>query len=299
MADDTKRRKPSEPVHSGKPPGTDKAAATKPAQTPTAKPAATQAAKPARTQAAKPARTQTSKPAGATPRKPRPVVKPPLKPTRAEPEPELPAEAHETLIGRLTSLPGAMADSAIRFVTKTTDVPLRVGKALLLRPEQADMMKEAGQTLKDLREVAGLTRAELSEALDLKDQSLIEAVENGTAILSFELILRLASVLARHDPVPVILRFTRSYNPELWKILEDWGLGRLSLHFEREREFVNIYRRHDAARQLSHEGFQEVLKFTRSAFEMALHFVAERENVPDEEIDPVADERTEDENYED
>jgi transcriptional regulator with XRE-family HTH domain len=193
-------------------------------------------------------------------------------------------EPEESLIKRLTSIPGAVADSAFRIVARTTDVPLRVGKALFLRPEQAEMMQEAGRTLKDLREVAGLTRDELSEALDLKDHSLIEAVENGTAILSFELILRLAALLARHDPIPVILKFTRSYNPELWKMLEDWGLGRLSLHFERERQFINIYRRHDAARKLSDEGFVRVLDFTRAAFEMALHFAAEQENVKDKEL---------------
>ncbi len=206
----------------------------------------------------------------------------------------VPQEPEESLIKRLTSIPGAVADSAFRIVARTTDVPLRVGKALFLRPEQAEMMQEAGRTLKDLREVAGLTRDELSEALDLKDHSLIEAVENGTATLSFELVLRLAALLARHDPIPVILKFTRSYNPELWKMLKDWGLGRLSLHFERERQFINIYRRHDAARKLSDEGFVRVLDFTRAAFEMALHFAAEQENVKDAER-PEAELEDEDE----
>lgn len=205
--------------------------------------------------------------------------------SEALPKPTVDALANQSedpsLMKRLSGLPGAMADSAFRLVAKTTDVPLRVGKAFFLKPEQVEMMKEAGQTLKDLREVAGLTRDELSASLDLRDRSLLEAVENGTATLSFELILRLAAVLARHDPVPVILKFTRSYNPELGKILGDWGLGRLSLHFEREREFINIFRRHDAARKLSDEGFAQVLQFTRSAFEMALHFIAEQEKVKD------------------
>ncbi len=178
-----------------------------------------------------------------------------------------------------------MADSALRFVSKTTDVPLRVGKALFLKSEQADMMKDAGQTLKELREVAGLTRDELSDALDLQDHSLLAAVENGTATLSFELILRLAAVLARHDPVPVVLKFTRTYKPDLWEILHNWGVGRWTLQFEREREFINIFRRHDAARKLSDEGFAKVLEFTRSAFDMSLHFIAEQEDVQDEEFD--------------
>ncbi|MFO1433201.1 MAG: helix-turn-helix transcriptional regulator [Candidatus Competibacteraceae bacterium] len=206
------------------------------------------------------------------------------KPARKSRKARLPAakEPEDSLIKRITSIPGAMADSAIRMVVKTTDVPLRIGKALFLKPEQAEMMKEAGNTLKDLREVAGLTRAELGAALNLSDRSLIAAVENGTAILSFELILRLAAVLARHDPIPVILKFTRTYNPDLWKILEDWGLGRLSLHYERERRFINIYRRHDAARKLSDEGFDKILDYTRAAFEMALHFVSEQEHVKDQ-----------------
>ena len=196
-------------------------------------------------------------------------------------------EPEDSLIKRITSIPGAMADSAIRMVVKTTDVPLRIGKALFLKPEQAEMMKEAGNTLKDLREVAGLTRAELGAALNLTDRSLIAAVENGTAILSFELILRLAAVLARHDPIPVILKFTRTYNPDLWKILEDWGLGRLSLHYERERRFINIYRRHDAARKLSDKGFEKILDYTQAAFEMALHFVSEQEQVKDQILSDV------------
>ncbi|PKN60493.1 MAG: hypothetical protein CVU53_02815 [Deltaproteobacteria bacterium HGW-Deltaproteobacteria-11] len=134
------------------------------------------------------------------------------------------------------------------------------------------MMQETGACLKDLREMAGLTRSELSEAVDLSDQSLLEAVENGAATLSFELILRLAAVLARHDPVPFIIRFTRTYNPEIWGMLEKWGIGRIPVHLERERQFINIYRSQDAARKLSEEGFARLLHFTRSTFEMALHF---------------------------
>ena len=62
----------------------------------------------------------------------------------------------------------------------------------------------------------------------------------------------------------------------------------MPLHFEREREFINVYRRHDAARKLSDEGFEKVLDFTRAAFETSLYFVAESENVEDEEADPPA-----------
>jgi len=91
------------------------------------------------------------------------------------------------------------------------------------------------------------------------------------------LILRLAALLARHDPVPFIIKFTRTYDPEIWAILERWGIGHIPVHFEREREFINIYRGHDAARKLTDKGFEKVLQFTRSAFETALHFVAEQQ----------------------
>src|SRR5690606_22502911 len=174
--------------------------------------------------------------------------------------------------------------SAYRFARRTTDGSLRVGKALIKSQDQLKLMLAAGQSLKDLREVAGLTLNELSEALNLRDKSVLEAVENGTATLSFELILRLSALLARNDPIPFMLRITRTYHPELWKILSDWGLGRIPLQYEREREFSNIYRRRDAARNLSDEGFHHVLRFTQEAFEMALHFVAEQENLADDEL---------------
>jgi len=135
--------------------------------------------------------------------------------------------------------------------------------------------------------VAGFTVNDLAEALNVRDKKLIEAVEDGTATLSFELILRLAAVLARNDPVPFILKYTRTYSPETWRVLNDWGVGRLPLHFERERQFINIYRGHDEARDLSDEGFQRVLEFTRKSFEMSLHFVAEQEGYLNQALDEL------------
>jgi transcriptional regulator with XRE-family HTH domain len=180
----------------------------------------------------------------------------------------------------------SLATSAFQLAAKAGNASWQVGKALLLTtsPENAKMMQETGACLKDLRELAGLTRSELSEALDLSDQSLLEAVENGTATLSFELILRLAAVLARHDPVPFIIRFTRTYNPEIWGMLEKWGIGRIPVHFERERQFINIYRSQDTVRKLSDEGFQRVLHFTGAAFEMALHFISQQQTQEDPDV---------------
>jgi len=179
----------------------------------------------------------------------------------------------EGLIDRLASLTG----SALRFGVKATDTSLRVGRALINSQDQLRAMLTAGQSLRDIREVAGLTLSEMSEALNLRDKSVLEAIENGTSTLSFELILRLAALIARNDPIPFIMRTTRNYNPEVWQILNDWGVARLPLQFEREREFINIFRRHDDARSLSDEGFQKVLEFTRQSFEMSLHFIEEQE----------------------
>ncbi|MBY6073170.1 helix-turn-helix domain-containing protein [Marinobacter salsuginis] len=179
----------------------------------------------------------------------------------------------EGLIDRLASLTG----SALRFGVKATDTSLRVGRALMNSQDQLRAMLTAGQSLKDIREVAGLTLSEMSEALNLRDKSVLEAIENGTSTLSFELILRLAALIARNDPIPFIMRTTRNYNPEVWQILNDWGVAKLPLQFEREREFINIFRRHDDARTLSDEGFQKVLEFTRQSFEMSLHFIEEQE----------------------
>jgi transcriptional regulator with XRE-family HTH domain len=157
-------------------------------------------------------------------------------------------------------------------------VGLRMGR-VLLSPEAARMRREAGRTLRDLRELAGLTVDELAAAVELRDRSLLESVEEGAATLSFELILRLSALLARNDPIPFVAQMARSYNPALWRVLEDWGIGRIPLQIERERRFLNVFRGHDAARALSDEGFERVLRFSRAAFELALGFVAEQEGV--------------------
>lgn len=168
--------------------------------------------------------------------------------------------------------------SALKFAKKTGGTSYKVGKALIQSQDQLKLMISAGQSLKDLREVAGLTVSELSEAINLKDKSIIEAVEDGTDTLSFELILRLAALLARNDPIPFILKYSRTYSPETWRMLNDWGVGKLPLHYERERQFINIYRSQDKARELSDEGFNRVLEFTKQAFNLSLHFIGEQED---------------------
>ena len=208
----------------------------------------------------------------------------PAKSTRATRPPEIePSADSATPRGALQSALARGIDAITSGVTErmaaSGGVGLRVGKALLLSPEGARMRLEAGRTLRELRKVAGLTVDELAEALDLSDHSLLAAVEKGTATLSFELILRLSALLARNDPVPFISQMTRTYNPALWKLLEAWGIVRIPLQMERERRFVNIYRAHDVARQLSDAGFDHVLHFTQAAFEMALDLAATEEGL--------------------
>lgn len=148
------------------------------------------------------------------------------------------------------------------------------GGIAALLPDVSRARREAGGYLRELRELAGLTLEELADAVDLSDHSLLEAVEAGTATLSFEMILRLAAILARHDPVPFVARLLRSHNPLLWELFRDWGVDRIPLQFERERELVNVLRGSDEARALSDADFARVLAFTRAAFEMALSFAA-------------------------
>lgn len=147
-------------------------------------------------------------------------------------------------------------------------------QALQRSPEQLRQLAQAGESLRDLRELAGYSLTELSDVLQLGDKSLLEAVEEGRAALPFEIILRLSSILARNDPLPFILKYTRTYNPKLSEFLQDWGLGKLPLQYEREREFINIYRKHDVARTLSDEEYAKVLNFVDASFDMAMQLIA-------------------------
>ena len=105
--------------------------------------------------------------------------------------------------------------------------------------------------------------------------SLLEDVEGGKVGLPFEIILRLAGVLGRNDPIPIAMKLTRAYNPKLWATFEGLGLGRLAVQAAREREFANLYRASDAARALNDEEFAAALTFVRASFEAALTFHAE------------------------
>jgi transcriptional regulator with XRE-family HTH domain len=180
----------------------------------------------------------------------------------------------------MTDMVSNVAQNAWQWAQVTGSAPGKLARVLLLDAEARDELKpdalrllaDAGAYLKDARRVAGLTAEELGAAMDLKDKSLIGAVEAGTATLSFDLILRMAALLARHDPLPFVMRLARAHNPKAWAVMDKWGLGRASRQLERERRFINILRQHDEVRELSDEEFERVSAFTEEAFRMALAF---------------------------
>ena len=143
-------------------------------------------------------------------------------------------------------------------------------KAVLPSVPQSAAWAKTGALLRSTREAAGMTIAEVGAAIRLDDPSLIEALENGRMALSFEVILRLAAVFGRNDPIGFVMRLTRSSNPDLWESLEALGVGKLILQTVREHQFVNVYRSSDDARSLSDEEFAEILSFTQAAFAMAM-----------------------------
>jgi len=166
----------------------------------------------------------------------------------------------------------AWSDSVLGIAGVAADVSIGAARAMLVKPEQRAALEKAGHVLRGMREAAGLSLKEVGEAINLKDPTLLDLVEDGKVALPFEVILRLASVLGRNDPISFVMRFTRSYNPEVWQTLEGLGIGRFAVQAGREREFANIYRGSDAARKLSDEEFAAVLAFTRAAFDLAMTF---------------------------
>jgi len=183
-------------------------------------------------------------------------------------------EAESGLLDQMRVMAGKVLDMGAATVgaTATLKTATDIARALLPGLSEPGVLGRTGATLRRLRKAAGLTIAEVGSAINLRDPSLIEAWENGRIAVPFELILRLAAVLGRNDPIGFVMKFTRSSNPDLWRSLEGLGVGKLLIQSAREREFANIYRGDDAARQLTDAEFAEVLTFTRAAFEMAMAF---------------------------
>lgn len=162
------------------------------------------------------------------------------------------------------------ADALLSVAGNATDIGLTLAKSGIKAPGKQAAVAKAGHQLRKWREATGLTARELADAVGLGDAKLIEDAEVGLAALPFDLVLRLAGVLGRHDPIPVAMALTRQYNPQLWRALEGVGIGHIAVQGTREREMANVYRGNDQARKLDDAQFAEVLTFTRQAFEMAV-----------------------------
>jgi transcriptional regulator with XRE-family HTH domain len=183
-----------------------------------------------------------------------------------------PPQAEESTLVGLAHQVRSWTDSVLGIAGAAADVSLGAARSMLPKPEQRRALAKAGAVLRSMRETAGLSLRQVGEAINMKDPTLLDLVENGKVALPFEVILRLASVLGRNDPVSFVMRFTRSYNPEVWQTLENLGIGRIAVQAGREHEFVNLYRGSDAARRLSDEEFALALAFTKAAFDMAVAF---------------------------
>jgi hypothetical protein len=82
--------------------------------------------------------------------------------------------------------------------------------------------------------------------------------------------LRSASLIARHDPIPYLIQFMRTYNPSLGATLEQWGIMALPLQYERERRWINLYRQHDVLRGLSDDEYERLINYVDSATNLVL-----------------------------
>jgi transcriptional regulator with XRE-family HTH domain len=199
-------------------------------------------------------------------------------PTRKKATPRLPAlpaaKPPEGAVLAVARQLRGWADTLLTVAGSATDIGLNLAQARLKDPAKKTAVAKAGRQLKQWREAAGLTLEEVSGAVGLGDVSVMAQAEGGIIALPFDVVLRLAGVLGRRDPLPVVMALTRQYNPDLWRTLESLGVGKLVVQGTRERELANIYRGNDAARALDDASFAAVLAFTQQAFDMAVTFKA-------------------------
>ena len=221
-----------------------------------------------------PARKSAKRPAAKAPkrRSARKAAKPQTSPGNRQ---EAAASSVSSAFSGFTGVAGQLfswADKFTEMAAPIASMSLALATSRLKIPGGKAATKAAGALLRQAREAMGMTAQEVGQAIDLKDASLLEQAETGKAALPFEVVLRLAGVLGRHDPVSFALKLTRSYNPELWSALEALGIGKLAVQAGRERELANIYRRRDAARKLSDKEFAALLALVGAAFDMGLAF---------------------------
>jgi transcriptional regulator with XRE-family HTH domain len=184
---------------------------------------------------------------------------------------------NDTLLDSLKRLTGQVAGGTFDLARNTATMSAMFGETWLrstlmnkLEPERLEAMAEAGNFLRDARETAGMSIKDLSESIGLTDRSVLENIESGQTIMPLELMLRSASLLARHDPIPFMIKFMRTYNPALEKTLEQLGVLALPKQYERERRFVNLVRQHDVLRTLSDDEYERFIHYMESSCNLVL-----------------------------
>ncbi|MCR9104831.1 MAG: helix-turn-helix domain-containing protein [Gammaproteobacteria bacterium] len=191
----------------------------------------------------------------------------------------------ETLIESLMKLTGQVAEGTFDLARNTAAMTAMFGENWLrtsllnrLEPERLEAMADAGHFLRDARETAGISIKELSEMLGLADRSVLEDIESGQTIMPLELMLRSASLLARHDPIPFLIKFMRTYNPALEQTLEQLGVMALPRQFERERRFVNLVRQHDKLRTLTDDEYERFIHYMDSSCKLVLEVMVKEKD---------------------
>lgn len=183
----------------------------------------------------------------------------------------------DSLLHTLRKLTGQVAGGTLDLARNTATMTAMFGENWLrtnllnqLEPERLEAMAEAGHFLRDARETAGMSIKDLAESLGVKDKAVLEEIESGQTIMPLELMLRSASLLARHDPIPFLIKFMRTYNPALEKTLEQWGVLALPKQYERERRFLNLYRQHDILRSLTDDEYGRFIHYMESSLNLML-----------------------------
>lgn len=189
--------------------------------------------------------------------------------------PRLRAKAVKAEQGLVSGLVHSIQDLPTKLLSRlgtASDLAAVLVKAQMPKPANKALVDQAAVFLRDLREAAQLSVDDLAKALTLEDASLLSMVESGKVGLPFDIILRMATVLGKNDPVGFILKVTRAYNPGIWATLDKLGIGKLVVQAGREREFANIYRANEAARSLNDAEFAAALRFVAAAFDSAVVF---------------------------
>ncbi len=186
-----------------------------------------------------------------------------------------------TLMDALMRLSGQVAGGTMELARNTATLTAMFGETWLrntvlntMEPERLEAMADAGHFLRDARETAGMSLKDLADSLGVSDKRMLEDVESGEKIMPLELMLRSASLLARHDPIPFLIKFMRTYNPQLEQTLESWGVMALPKQYERERRFINLYRQHDILRGFSDDEFQRFIDYMESSANLVLDVMA-------------------------